>query len=726
SSIGPIVGGVVGGILVIAIAVFLFVRRRRQNTPKPTDSTELAQLSTDANKFDGTDQGHGQYDQGNVQYVQGHVPYEQGYLQPDQGCVQHEQEYVAYEQGYPQPPSIIPPPPTVNRNITDSAYKVPAEPEVTPASPTATSSSYVSPTSYRDSTFSPGSPESVVEKADRFSVSNAPHLPIPVYNEPCLAADSSSTVPTFYLVGSSSPGSLEVNYVNNPEANTVTRVAIQNDQSAWTPNAAKLCYIYPFATSANPGIKIVQFGSGSTFMALAQTDNIVSGANSFSDTGFMSPKLFAWSGKFQDFDIFTVLTNDTVAGTSKIGTWAGLRLNFRLDGSSILTYALGNEPNAHDNVLLTVGTYATSSGDTSYGYTVVFDKTSKGQIFPTQGSRLADLNNTLPLVSLERPGDVNMNGIALTASAIPITMGAMAYILDKGFNGATVIYSIDPSTSYSLNRISMSGGSQSLPFTNIKAIAALNNQILTYSSNGTAASFNVFDLSTSTWSGSNLVSAPGPGDDPTPAKSSTSGGAIVGGVVGCLVVIAALAAFLFLRRRRQSAQKSADDVVRAQKSPNVNKPDGTDQGHVHYDPGHGQYAQEYVPYDQGYIQHDQGYIAYDQRYPQPPSFIPPPLPPPLAAATTTAITPAPLIIHDEDVSYKVPAATEADDTPASPTMYSASYISPTSYRDSTFAPRSPESVINKSEILSIGHSPQYVPNALVAVSEARSPQLVSI
>ncbi|KAG0378646.1 hypothetical protein BGX24_003260 [Mortierella sp. AD032] len=473
------------------------------------------------------------------------------------------------------------------------------------------------------------------------------NLPIPVYNEPCLATDSTSTVPTFYLVGSSSPGSLEVNYVNNPKATTVTR----------TPNAAKLCFIYPFATSANPGIKIVQFGSGSTFMALAQTENIVSGANSFSDTGFMSPKLLLGTASFKTLTY---------------------------------SYGLGNEPTAIDDVLLTVGTYGASSGDTSYGYTVVFDKSNKGQIFPTQGSRFADLNNTLPLVTLERPGDVNMNVIILTASSIPITMGSMAYILDKGSNGFT-------------------------------AVAPLNNQILTYSSNGTAASFNVFDLSTYTWSGNNLASAPASMDDPTPAKSSTSIGAIIGGVTGCLVAIAALAAFLLLRRRRQSAYKSAKDAVLAQQSPNANKPEGADQGHVHFDPGHGQYVQEYVPYDQGYSQHDQEYIAYDQGYPQPPTFIPPPPP-----AATTVIAPAPLVVHDENFAYKVPAPTEADDPPASPTIYSASYISPASFRDSTFAPGSPESVFTKSERLSIGNSPQYVPNAHVAVTEARSPQVVGM
>ncbi|KAG0378647.1 hypothetical protein BGX24_003261, partial [Mortierella sp. AD032] len=189
SSIGAIVGGVAGGILIIAIAVFFFVRRRRQNTPKSTDSAELAQLSPNVNKFDGNIQGHGQHDQGNVQYSQGYVPYEQGYVQHDQGYVQHNQGYVAYEEGYPQPPTFIPPPSTVNRDILDTSCKVPTEPEETQASPTATSSSYVSPTSYRDSTLSTGSPEFVVEKTNRSLVSHGPqYFP----NSPVVASDARS------------------------------------------------------------------------------------------------------------------------------------------------------------------------------------------------------------------------------------------------------------------------------------------------------------------------------------------------------------------------------------------------------------------------------------------------------------------------------------------------------------------------------------------------------
>lgn len=84
------------------------------------------------------------------------------------------------------------------------------------------------------------------------------------------------------------------------------------------------------------GINVIQFGSGSTYIALAQTNNIVSGATAFHNTGFMSPKLFSWSGKFQDFDMFTVVTNDTDTATGRPGSWAGLCLNFRENGSSML------------------------------------------------------------------------------------------------------------------------------------------------------------------------------------------------------------------------------------------------------------------------------------------------------------------------------------------------------------------------------------------------------
>lgn len=81
--------------------------------------------------------------------------------------------------------------------------------------------------------------------------------------------------------------------------------------------------------------------------------------------------------------------------------------------------------------MLSVGTYGQYAGSTAPGFTVVFDKSNKGQIFSTEGNLLADMNNTVPVVTLGVPVSVNMNGITLTENAIPITMGNTAYILDK-------------------------------------------------------------------------------------------------------------------------------------------------------------------------------------------------------------------------------------------------------------------------------------------------------
>lgn len=71
---------------------------------------------------------------------------------------------------------------------------------------------------------------------------------------------------------------------------------------------------------------MIQFGSGTTFVALAQTNNIVSDAVSFQGMSFQNPKLFAWTGKHEEHDMFIVSSNITF--NSKPNAWAGLRLDF--------------------------------------------------------------------------------------------------------------------------------------------------------------------------------------------------------------------------------------------------------------------------------------------------------------------------------------------------------------------------------------------------------------
>jgi hypothetical protein len=81
--------------------------------------------------------------------------------------------------------------------------------------------------------------------------------------------------------------------------------------------------------------------------------------------------------------------------------------------------------------MLAVGTYGTNSGTFSPGHTIVFDKNGGGQIFSTTSDLRANVTNEFRVILLDTPTNVGMNGIKLTASALPVTMGKTAYILDQ-------------------------------------------------------------------------------------------------------------------------------------------------------------------------------------------------------------------------------------------------------------------------------------------------------
>ncbi|KAF8944167.1 hypothetical protein BGZ47_004563 [Haplosporangium gracile] len=490
---------------------------------------------------------------------------------------------------------------------------------------------------------------------------------VPVYNQACIASDSSRNQTSFYLAGSSQPGHLDVDYFNNFESPPAPNpVATQTDQNAWDTNAKKLCFTRPNQQLTNPGVYVVQLGSGSTYIALAQTNNVVSDAVTFSGVSFTNPKLFAWNGKHEEHDMFIAATNITFI--AEANAWTGFRLDF----------TNSHENYRSDQALLAVGTYGLYNSTASQGHTTVFDKSGEtGQIQTATGSLPSGaINDTQPAVTLGTPMSVIMMGTKLTANAIPVTMGTIGYILDKADNGSTVVYSINPSNSSTLNRVYVAG--DSLPFSNILAASALYNGILTYSSNGTVASFNVFDINSGKWNGNGLVSA-----DVVRPNSSTPTAAIIGGVIGGLLVIA-IAICFFIRRRRQSAQESVDNAELTQLNSDENKTAG--------------FEGEYVQYDHEYVQYDQEYIQYHQGYQHTPTFFPPP---------------STLINQGADESYKV-------DGPASPAN---PYVSPTSYRESTsHSPGSPETLFSKSVKSTVSHGPQHVPNSSVATSDVRSPQ----
>ncbi|KAG0275046.1 hypothetical protein BGZ95_009244, partial [Linnemannia exigua] len=384
---------------------------------------------------------------------------------------------------------------------------------------------------------------------------------IPSYQRACLAPDTLNSA--VYLVGgaTSVPGQLEVNYVSVANINSPTSRPIGNqlNPTKWASGAPKACFAYPSSAQANSVIKVIQFGDGTSYMSYISPAGTIAEPTFFPTLEFQSPKLFSWIGSFTatNFNMFHMysVTASNVTGSR----WSGLRMNFAPEGGSYSEGVTDQYPSSPDP-LLSVGTFTPTASGTSFGHTIIFDKVGRGQIFTTTSSDQAAANNSITLVSLSNPGAVNMNGITLSADAVSVTMEGTGYILDKAKDGdATVLYSITPGVSTTLQPVSIKGNAPA--FLPSVSATVMNKQIVIYSAPvGGTPYFNSFDTATQTWGGSNLISKPGTGPNGQTGQTGTNGeiepksniGAIVGGVVGALVVIA-LGVFLFVRRRR--AQK---------------------------------------------------------------------------------------------------------------------------------------------------------------------------
>ncbi|KAF9150668.1 hypothetical protein BG015_007514 [Linnemannia schmuckeri] len=564
----------------------------------------------------------------------------------------------------------------------------------------------------------------------------AKNITIPRYTAACLAADEGNGI---YLVGSPSPGLIELNFISDFSAKTLDRVGSKLDSSVWTTGAGKACFTYPYPKTANRAIQILQFGSYSTYFSIAYPDGTIGTSSFFRERAFVSPRLFAWSGSLGDYDMFSLVTNYTFPGYSN---WAGLRLSFLSNTGntgSLFGYGLTTFPAA--DPLLAVGTYTASTGTLSSGYTIVFDKANQGKAYLTSGSTTAFQGSTESVMTLAPYVAVNMNNIVLSADALGITMAGTGYILDKVNGGNyTVIYSITPGATFELKQVTAKGGAPL--FLPSMAGAAYGKQIVTYSvpPSGGDAYFNSFDTVSGTWSGSNLIRLPGDDSTTNPdGKPSTPIGAIVGGVVGGLLVIA-LAVFFFVRRRRQSAQKYIPAAQAVHQTSEVNKFDGANQGHVQppaqqiqydqppvqyiqyeqpqpsftqsyqvqYDPNQIQQSSQgqQVQYSLAHAQPDQGYVSYDHQggggY-QPPIFVPSPV----SQQGSETLTPTPYKLFQPAGA----AASESVGSPMSTTAYGSPYVSPSSYRDSTYPPGTPESSHAKPDKTSVPQGPQYIPPA---------------
>ncbi|KAF9127924.1 hypothetical protein BGW39_005474 [Mortierella sp. 14UC] len=364
---------------------------------------------------------------------------------------------------------------------------------------------------------------------------------IPNYTQSCLAADNTNSA--VYLVGvpASSVGRLEVNYISvaNINAPSASSLGYRFDTEAWASGAPKACFTYPSDTQANSGIKAIQFNENRSYMSTIRPDGTIGNATLFYGIAYNSRRLFALSGTFRDFDMFNVFTNNTSPLTSS--RWMGMRLSFTEGVPSYREEVLGNYPTA--SPLVAVGTYSSFSGNYSKGYSVVFDTAGRGQVFPALGSSVATPTTEEKALALGSPVDVDMSGITLTADAIPVTLASTGFILDKAPDGSTIIYSINPDESATLRRVTSTSGSP--PFNAAMAIAALNKQIITYTSSIEGSpKFHSFDTTTGSWAGLGLIASGN-----TNAGSSLPMGVVLGSAIGAAMLVV-LAVFLILRHRR--------------------------------------------------------------------------------------------------------------------------------------------------------------------------------
>ncbi|KAF9116784.1 hypothetical protein BGW39_002598 [Mortierella sp. 14UC] len=378
--------------------------------------------------------------------------------------------------------------------------------------------------------------------------------PVPVYPRPCLAADEDNNA--IYLLGVSPTGvgKMESSLISlaNVNSPSVRALGSQVNIDAWATNAPKACFTYPADVHPNSPIMVVQYGAFKTYMSIMTADGQFTQATYFESTAFMSPRQFSMVGDSGDFAWFVSQTNRTDPLTKS--TWIGVRLNFTTGLGSLVDPDIGSIPTS--TPLVTVGTYGATPTTAWQGNNVVFDTQGGGLVYPSQGL----LQTTGKVITLSAGKSVTMNGISLTADAIPITMETTGYILDRAADGSTAIYSITPTQSNALTRVTRTGGA---PAFNPSMVAvAMNKLIVTYSMiNTSTAYFNTFDTATNSWAGLGLVGTPGGSQGSGSGDGSSKSipvGAIVGGVVGGLVVIA-LVAFLFIRNRRQKKDAKVID-----------------------------------------------------------------------------------------------------------------------------------------------------------------------
>ncbi|KAF9934203.1 hypothetical protein FBU30_002896 [Linnemannia zychae] len=429
---------------------------------------------------------------------------------------------------------------------------------------------------------------------------------IPSYTYPCLLS-ASTTDSSIYLIGVSNTtrGLLEINTIDLSNINTprITHTLTQANNYQWSNTAPKVCSQYPAYSPppnalANAGVfHIQQFGMGwSNDANVYPAANTLENPGNFDTIAFTNPKLFATVGNAGSSQFVMTMTNLTEG-------WAGLRFNATTTFESLYDFELGVKPSLRP--FLAVGSYTPVAKVPSRGNAIVFDTARSGTIYTAVGYDTPETNLKAPTLVLSAPQPVVMADIVLTTDAIPISSSGSSYILDKAADSSLVIYTINPSQSTTLQSIAFSG--QAPKFASTMYATVTPFQIVIYSIQPNGPRFDVFDLTTKTWSASTVPSIAPPTGNGSNTPSTNTGnnvslGGIIGGVVGGLVLIA-LAVFLIVRYRRRSSSLSSSSSSQHSKNENGKTELGSASS---------------VDQDREDINHPDSYIPPPVSYPIPP------------------------------------------------------------------------------------------------------------
>ncbi|KAF9177958.1 hypothetical protein BGZ51_007585, partial [Haplosporangium sp. Z 767] len=150
---------------------------------------------------------------------------------------------------------------------------------------------------------------------------------VPAFLNACIAPTRTGS--SVYLVGVpvSAEGRLEVYTIDIADINTpIAKLhSNQTDISSWSSHSSRACFDFPAnqVDSDNPTL-VAQFGSKSYFTLVYPNGTIAESAH-YSDTTFVSPKLFSLVGAVGATNWYAGVKNP--ASTVTNSRWTGLRFS---------------------------------------------------------------------------------------------------------------------------------------------------------------------------------------------------------------------------------------------------------------------------------------------------------------------------------------------------------------------------------------------------------------